>query len=112
MNGQMSIFDFMQPETESRSLDEIPEVEMIQMIHNATGLDFKYRDELFGYQAKMGGRVYSCRYSNYDGSVHGGARHIACGWDSKNQGCGAPRDSVEDAIDFFKRALKGVKDGK
>ena len=39
MTGQMSIFDYMQPE--ENALEDLPEEDMIHMLENATGINFK-----------------------------------------------------------------------
>ena len=106
--SQLSMFDFMKPDMENlpTSLDELPEDEMVAIINQETGLDFRYKDDFWKYQAKRGNVTFTVGYSNYDGTVHGGARHISCSWDTKTQGCGSPCNSVEEAVDFFKKSIE------
>ena len=98
---QMTIFDFL---SEERSLDNIPEAEMVQEISDATGIDFKYKDELWGYVAKKGKYHFNVRYSNYS-MRDNKSRFISCGYGSNKEGAGSPCDTVKRAIEFFKAGL-------
>ena len=99
---QMSIFDFL--EVDYGDINNMTEEDMVRKIHEATGLNFRYRDSMFGWEAKEGKVRYNVKYSNYNESIHNGRRHISCGWQTKMEGCGVPRDSLEEAIDFLKTA--------
>lgn len=106
---QMSIFDFISPDDE-RSIDDIPEAEMVKMIADATGLDFKYIDDFWGWQFKKRKVTFSVKYSNYN-MTDSTARFISTDFNTPKQGAGSPCDSIEEAIRFFKRALIWL-DGK
>lgn len=98
--GQMSIFDLLPAE----SLENIPEEEMVRQIGNALGVNF-VKDQILGdYRAKIGQSVLSLHYSYYRGCFND-AKFISCGVDDKKNNCGscAPRDSIQEAIEWFER---------
>ena len=98
--GQMSIFDLLPAE----SLENIPEEEMVIQIGNALGVNF-VKDQILGdYRAKIGQSVLSLHYSYYQGCFND-EKFISCGvYDKKNNcGSGAPRDSIQEAIEWFER---------
>lgn len=106
--GQMNIFDFLTPL--EIPLDDLPEDEMVKMIAEATGLDFKYIDDFWGWQFKKQNVTFSVHYSNYN-MTDSTARFISTGFDTLKQGVGSPCDSIEEAIRFFKRALFRLDEG-
>lgn len=99
MEGQMTIFDIIKP----NSLDDLPEEEMVKQVSDATGLNFKYRDDFWKWECKVKDVRFSLHYSNY--SIDDKRRFISCGYDRKaKEGCGSPIDSLEEAIAFFRKA--------
>ena len=107
MGIQMTIYDFLTPD-EDYNLYDLPEDEMVRIISDATGLDFKYKDGLWGYIAKVGKVQYELKYSNYK-QINNHARFISCGYGNNKEGAGSPCNSVKEAIAFFKKYLgKGV----
>lgn len=98
--GQMSIFDLIPAE----SLEKIPEEEMVRQIGNALGVRFVKDNYLGDYRAKIGQSVLSLHYSYYHGCFNN-AKFISCGIDDKKNHCGsgAPRDSIQEAIEWFER---------
>ena len=108
MNGQMSIFDFLPAPA---GLDDIPEEDMVHMVSDATGLDFKYRDESWGWEAKKGKYIARIQYQNYD-LKDNQSRFIGCDWASIHEGSSSPCDSVDEAINFFKKRMSKAEETK
>lgn len=101
MEGQMTIFDFIKVETPN-SLDDLPEIDMVNMIARAVGLNFQPHD-VSGWRDKRKGTEYTVKYSHYSIGDH--AKFISCGYGNNKGGAGSPCDTVDEAISFFKRAL-------
>ena len=99
---QMSIFDFIQPTYDTSDLEKLPEDDMVILIRNATGINFQYRDELFGYEATINKWQYRVRYGRYSGNNE---RYITCECCDKISGWSGPQDTVDHAIEFFQKAL-------
>lgn len=108
MNGQMSIFDFLKPA--ERTLDDIPESEMVWQIANATGLDFRFVNDFWGWQAKVKKVTFSVQYDNYHMDDNK-RRFIGADWNTTAQGSSRPCDSLQEAIEFFKAAKKRAEGG-
>jgi len=100
---QLSIFDFIKPETTTRDLDLMTEADMVEAVKAATGINFVYCDPLWGYVAKIGKFKYDVHFSNY--SIDDHRRFISCGYGNNMGGAGSPCDSLEEAVQFFKTAL-------
>jgi len=103
---QMSIFDFMEIEKTS-DLDAMSEADMVQAVKEATGIDFKFKDDLWGYVANIGKVQFEVKYSNY--SIDDHRRFISVGYGTKTSGVSGPCDSLQEAIQFFKRALERME---
>lgn len=102
MIGQMTIWDLMPQE----SLENIPENEMAERIGNAIGVKFVKNDFYGDYRCKVGKFTLSVEYERYFpeyGSEEPGALFIGCDFMSKTGGSSSPKDSIEEAIIFFKR---------
>lgn len=102
MDGQMTIWDFMQEE----SLESLPEEEMVKQIGAAIGVKF-VRNDFFGdWRANVGQSVLMLEYQRYDTlDEDNGKRFIGCGIDDKKNHCsaGAPKDSIKEAIEWFRK---------
>ena len=96
MYEQMTIFDLLKP-----SLDDLPEEDMVRQVSSATGLDFKWRDDFWKWECKVKDVRFSVHYSNYSFGNH--ERFISCGYDRKTEGSSGPMDSLDEAIEFFKK---------
>ena len=110
VNGQMTIFDLMLPE--QKPLDAYTEDEMVQVVGNAVGIPFVFKDSLFGWEYSKGKVKYDIRFGNY--SVGKKDRFIHVGWEDRRNGysgCGCPVDSIDSAIQFFKRKISEVENG-
>lgn len=111
---QMTLFSFMPMDVD---INITPEADVVQMIGCAIGLDFKFKDDLFGWVVETKEVDFNIKYSNY--SFGDRSRFIACGYNYHTKGniggAHSPRGTVEDAIDFLKRGVdrwykeKGVK---
>lgn len=106
---QLSVFDFLPVPSD---LDELPEADMVKMIGDALGVEFAYDSFYEEYAAALPKKLrLTLEYGNYfvdewdeDGN---GARFIGCGYECKSDhsGGGAPKDSVGDAIEWFKGVI-------
>lgn len=111
--GQMSIFDFIDNPVQEIPLDELTEPEMVRMVSEATGLDFQRKEigtdhyVFYDYEAKVGKVRYTLQLSNY--SIEDHRRCILVGWDEKTAGGGGPRDSVTEAVNWFKAMMREHK---
>lgn len=103
MDGQMSIWDFIKPK--ELSLDDIPEAEMVRQISAATGLDFKYIDDFWGWQVKVKKVTFAVKYDNYR-MEDNTDRFIGADWQTTTQGSSVPCDSIPRAIKFFQAAIE------
>lgn len=113
MDGQMTIWDIFEPDT-GNPLDVIPEEEMVQRIGLALGLTFKWHSYLEHYEAQCGlGIKASLNYSRYTctGELEG-KRYIGANVDARIGGCGAPCDSIEQAIRFLENSIRELKDSE
>lgn len=103
MSEQLNLFDI-----EDRGispyptdLENFPESEMVEIIRNATGLDFKYDTTQKDYIAKRKGATYTVHYGRF--RVDDFARFISCGYSYKLGGSGSPCRTIEKAIEFFQK---------
>lgn len=103
MTGQISIWEWLGTD----DINSMDEEEMVRRVGDATGLDFKYRDNLFGWEHKSKGVRFNIHYSNYHPGINDGRRFISCGFDYGNGGRSGPMDSLEEAITFFKKCTGG-----
>lgn len=102
LDGQMSIFDLMQED-----LENMDEEYMVERVSLATGINFKYSDEIFGYTAKVGKTDFDVKFSRFNMSDNKN-RFIMCGWTDREDGYngqGRPCESLDDAILFFRKKL-------
>ena len=122
MFEQLSIFDFL-PSEDADDLDTLDEYEMIRRVEEGTGLKFtedKTAPSWLGeryFFAEVKKVKFDCHYSKYFPEVtwrkNKTLRFISCGYECKKtwSGCGAPADTVEEAIEFFKRAFERLDEG-
>lgn len=105
---QMTLFE-LEP-AESMDINEIPEEEMVRIVGCAVGINFKYKDELFGWVSGDRKQKYDIKYGNYTCHDKLGVRYISCGYNYNMNGqiggSHSPCDSIEEAIDFFRRRTK------
>lgn len=106
--GQMSIFDFLEPS--GSTLDDISESEMVRQIATATGLDFRFVNDFWGWQAKVKKVTFSVQYDNYHMDDNK-KRFIGADWNTTTEGSSRPCDTIQQAIEFFKAAKKRAEGG-
>ena len=102
MEGQLTIFDWMP--VDYPDIEDVTEAELAQIIGDAIGVRFVYKDFFGNWQAKRGKMNLDFEISNYQ-LADNHNRFIGCGYSIGTSGGGAPRDSVEDAIKWFKMIL-------
>ena len=90
---------------EPKSLEDIPEEEMVQRIGNAIGVNFVWNDYYKEYQAKLKGYTLSVEYDRYcidlDEDIGTGHRFVGVGFMKKGCGAAGPCDSIDEAIEWF-----------
>ena len=91
-DGQMSLFD---------NLETLPEEDMAARIGDALGIKFTYRDAFWGWEYKKKNTVLRIEYARY--SIDDHRKHIGCSINHKTSGAAVPCDSVEEAIEWFKK---------
>ena len=102
LDGQMSVFDLMQED-----LENMDEEYMVERVSLATGINFKYRDEIFGYTAKVNKTDFDVKFGRFNMSDNKN-RFIMCGWSDRGniyEGQARPCESLDEAILFFRRKL-------
>ena len=93
MTGQMSLFD---------NLETLPEEDMVSRIGDALGIEFKYKDDMWGWEHHISkNHVYRIQYGRY--SVDDHDRFISCEISHGHSGACAPMDSIEEAVGWFQR---------
>ena len=73
-------FNFDEPKikTENPELDNLPEKNMVEIVSKATGIPFKYKDDLFGYEYEIKKKVkFNIKYGNFS-MTDDHSRFIAC----------------------------------
>ena len=101
-DGQLSLWDIVPPNNQDFQL--ISHDETVRLISEAVGLDFKYRDDFWGYEAKKGKVRMSIEFSHYRG-INNDKPYIGCDINTNTAGCSSPCDSIEEAIQFFKKGI-------
>lgn len=104
---QMTIFDMLRDE--QPPLESMTEQEAVERVGKALGLTFKYNDFLEQWECRVGRMILDVSYSHYDmiGELDG-KLFIGVGYTDRKtkEGCGAPRDSLEEAIEWFRRRME------
>ena len=111
MTGQMSIFDYMQPE--KIALEDLPEEDMIHMLENATGINFKkvvftsrYYPDVYEYEYKRGQLRIAVKYENYDlEDNHDRFIDVMCSLKFHSMGFGGPCDTIDEAVKYIRKGL-------
>lgn len=102
MNGQMTIFDFIQ--TEYPTLTEITEAEAVRIVGESVGVEFKFRDDFWGWEYKPNKKV-TCRmqYDNY--LFDNNDLFLGVDIGMSLGGSSMPCDTLEEAVRFFKNEI-------
>lgn len=102
MNEQLSFFDIEgYPDFRCLSLRELA-----QVIGDALGV--KLEEYEGRARAQLGKLEISVGLSKYAPSVHNGEPHVSAWWEYRGngyEGGGAPCDSIEEAVEFLRRAM-------
>ena len=101
MDGQMTLMDWCGNE----HLDGISEEQMAKIIGQAVGMEFKYRDELFGWEYKKGKLLCRVQYDNYN-MMDSHRLFIGVDIHTTHSNCSAPCDTLDEAINFIKKHLE------
>ena len=103
---QLSIFDFLKPETTETDIELLPVEEIARIIGERIGLSF-CKDKFGYYSAKANGTTFEISKENYlTDDERFGKAFIGCGWERSHSGGGSPIDSIEEAVGWFKKKMK------
>lgn len=108
MEGQMTIWDFM--ESSKANFHTMTEKEIVDYVGNALGLEFKWSDFFEQYICKTKGMILDLALSTYlvgigDDEVEE-EKFISVGCSAKHAGGGCPCDSLEEAVEWFREAIR------
>lgn len=107
---QMTIFDFLKPETDGTDIENMTSAEIAKIIGDAIGIAFDSPDWEEGYfKAKYKKITFSIGKSRLSCDCvkrKAGDAFIAVGVDGKLWGCGCPAETIDEAISFFKRYME------
>lgn len=108
MDGQMNLFEFTKPR-KTPILCKENEGSIVEFISASTGLKFVYDDSMKKFRSDVKNVIYTIEISRF--SVEPFTKFISCGWDDKKRGEGSPCKTVEEAVNFFKKAIKKQNNG-
>lgn len=105
---QMTIFDMIRDEYPQ--LELMTEQEAVGHVGKALGLTFRHNDFLDQWECKVGSKTLDVSYSHYNmiGDMNG-KLFISVGCEDRKtkEGAGAPRDTLEEAIEWLRRRING-----
>ncbi len=107
VNEQLSIFDYI--DSEYPDIHDINEEDMVKIIGREIGASFTYDTRLGEWFARIGKLKLTLEYSYYNLKDNHDL-FISCGYSYRTSGGGAPRDTIQDAIAWFKK-IQGEKHG-
>lgn len=108
IDGQLTIFDYMEPERPKVDFHDMTEQEMVEYIGKELGLIFHHNDYLRQWEVNYKRHVISLYYSTY---FENKELFISAGVDKKYgnyYGQGRPCDSLEETINFLKGAVEKI----
>ena len=107
---QMMLFEYEVDDRLKEDINNLSETEMVDIVGCSTGLDFKYKDELFGWVAKTKHCTFTLKYGTYKYEGAYGKRYISAGYDYKKNGeiggTGCPCDSIKRAIEIISKGVE------
>ena len=108
IRGQMTIFDFL-PQT--ADFATMPEAEVMAVISERIGIRLLWDSHLEEWAAKVGKTKLTAEIGTYkcthDGTeMIAGHKFIGCGWGRSTSGGGSPCNSIDEAVEYLKAALK------
>ena len=112
MQGQMTIFDFLPQESD---FCDMPEDAVMDIISQRIGIRLTWDNHFEHYSARIGKVMINAKIEEYscthEGSqtVIAGHKYIGAGWAMSTAGGGRPCDSIDDAVDYLKGAMKRGK---
>lgn len=95
---QMTIFDYLKP---SSGIEEMAAEEIARIVGEQLGLVFQ-RTRFGDFECKTGGMTFEIAKETYLTNDEYGKAFIGVGWNSNHAGGGAPVDSIEDAVQYFR----------
>ena len=109
--NQITIFDLLEPA--EAALESMTTADMAREIGRQVGIEFKPSGWSDEYQAVIGKKlkltIHKAHYSCDTVNNKEGDPFIGVGWDLGTSGCGSPVDSIEEAVEFFKKAIERHK---
>ncbi len=112
-DGQLSIFDFLQ----GTDFDNMQPREIADFVGKSIGVRFTWDEDLEEFSSCIGKLLLSLDVDTYTVTHYGtqtveGKRHIGCGWALSSEGGGKPCNSLDEAVDYLKKAVERVRHGK
>ena len=107
MEGQMSIFDFMEPKTDE--LESLTTADMARFIGDSLQVDFKptgWEDEHEARVKKLKLSVHKEYYLCDTRNRKKGDAFIGVGYSFNTEGGGSPADSIDEAIRWFRKRIE------
>ncbi len=114
---QMTLFDIMAPEDIDTDIENMTTAAAARLIGEALGVSFKPTDYETEHEARPSKKlkltVHMCRYSMCtDDEAGQGKAFIGVGFSYGTSGGGAPCDSIESAIAYFRKIMRRVENGE
>ncbi len=107
MDGQITLMDWCGNE----ALEGISEAEAVKMIGDALNIQFKYRDDFWGWEYKKGEVICQIKYDNYIfNDNHRQFIGVDINW--HQSGWSSPCDNIDEAIEMIKKAFEKIKKEK
>lgn len=115
MEGQMSIFDFLEPE--QADFHKMTLADIADYIGEQLGVMFIYNNHLGQYECNIGKKyILSLELSTYWTNDHrNGEKFISAGhqlFKGSYTGGGCPCDSLEEAVEYLRKQLTRFKNGE
>ena len=115
MIGQMTIFEFLQQESDFSSM---PESEVMDAISQRIGVRLLWDKHMEEYSAQVGKTKISAEIDTYSCTHEGSAtiikgnKFIGAGWSRSTEGGGRPCDSIDEAVEYLLKAIGKKKERK
>ena len=116
MQGQLSIWDLLEDKLADRYDDGISNTieEVVEIIEQRTGLKFKemkpYKSMVGIYRSKYKGVTFQTSLGRYAEGVFDERRYIQCYMYGALWGTSRSADSIDEAIDRFKKWVKEIEE--
>lgn len=101
---QMTIFEWLQPETSYPDINDIDEAEAVRLVWDALGVKFIWNDFFELWIGKKGKLHMDLQYDNFCIGNH--ELFLGAGYAYGTAGGASPTSGIKEAIAYFKDAMK------